>query len=89
VDRLEGRAALAAGDHARAAELLDRATAGFASLSARWEHARTDAFLAEALVEAGRDDDARERLTRARDVLASVGATRDLERWGELSERLR
>src|SRR5918992_5096340 len=49
VDRLEGRAALAAGEYDRAADFLERASSGLAELSARWEGARTDLFLAEAL----------------------------------------
>jgi class 3 adenylate cyclase len=88
LDRLEGRAALEAGDADRAIELLERASAGFVSLSARWEGARTGAFLAEALARRGRDDEARERWTRASVVLAELGATRELERWRPLEERL-
>jgi tetratricopeptide (TPR) repeat protein len=88
VDRLDGRAALAAGDHARAVEVLERARAGFGSLSARWEAARTDGFLAEALAGAGRRADAREHLRRATTVFERLGARRELERSRALAERL-
>ncbi len=48
-DRLEGRAAIAAGDVARAAELLTRAADRFDELGAVWERALTDVDLAAAL----------------------------------------
>jgi hypothetical protein len=46
-DRLEGRAASASGDAARAAELLARSAAGFAVVGARWEEAWSRLLLAE------------------------------------------
>ena len=46
-DRLEGLAAAAAGEVARAAELLGRSADGFAAIGARWEEARTRLMLAE------------------------------------------
>jgi hypothetical protein len=88
LDRLEGRAALAAGDAGRAIESLERAREGFAAVSARWEGARTDAFLAEALAAVGRDDDARARLKFAIEVFEELGATRELRRAAELATRL-
>jgi tetratricopeptide (TPR) repeat protein len=88
IDRLDGRAALAAGDHERAVALLERASDGFASLSARWEEARTHAFLAGALANAGREKDARERLLQATNVFEELGARRELERSRALGDRL-
>jgi class 3 adenylate cyclase len=51
-DRLEGRAAAAAGDVEHAALLLRRSADGFAALSARWEEAWSRLLLAEALLHA-------------------------------------
>jgi hypothetical protein len=89
VDRLEGRAALAAGDPGSAVELLERASDGFASLEARWDRARTDVFLASALADAGRVEEARSRLAAGTAVLEGLDAIRDLERARALAERLR
>jgi hypothetical protein len=88
-DRLEGRAALAAGDPVRAVDLLERASAGFGSLAARWERARTDASLAGALADAGRDDDARVRWRHASAMFEELRAGREIDRWRGLAERLR
>jgi class 3 adenylate cyclase/tetratricopeptide (TPR) repeat protein len=87
VDRLEGRHALAETDHARAVELLERASDGFASLHARWEEARTDRFLADALARAGRAEEARSRLADATTVFEELGAARELERAQVVVER--
>jgi class 3 adenylate cyclase len=88
VDRLEGRHALAEGEPAAAAELLTRASDGFAVLSARWEEARTDALLAGALAQTGRADEARGRLSRATPVFQELGARRELDRAKSLEDRL-
>ncbi len=88
VDRLEGRGALAAGDHRRAVALLERASDDFASLSARWEEARTQTFLAEALAPAGRAAEARARLRSAGEVFERLGARRERERAHALEEAL-
>lgn len=88
LDRLEGRAALAAGDARGAIESLERAREGFAALSARWEGARTDAFLAEALAAVGRDDDAHARLKLATEMFEELGAVGELRRATELAKRL-
>jgi class 3 adenylate cyclase len=88
LDRLEGRAALAAGDARRAIEWLERARDGFAALAARWEGARTDAFLAEALAIAGSDDHARARLKLATEVFEELGAVGELRRAAELAKRM-
>jgi class 3 adenylate cyclase/tetratricopeptide (TPR) repeat protein len=88
VDRLEGRAASAAGDVVGAAGLLERASAGFAALAATWERARTDRALAEALSAAGRYDEARRRLAEADAVFEELRAERELARSRELRRRL-
>jgi class 3 adenylate cyclase len=49
-DRLEGRAAAAAGDVSRASELLARSAEGFAALEARWEEAWSRLLLGELLL---------------------------------------
>jgi class 3 adenylate cyclase len=78
-DRLEGRAAAAAGDVERAALLLRGSAGGFASLGARWEEAWSRLLLAEALLEA----DARlagEELARALPVFEQLRSVREAER---------
>ena len=59
LDRLEGRAALAAGDLEGAIAALDRAADAFGTLGAQWERACTQLSLAEAKLTAGRRDEAR------------------------------
>ena len=87
LDRLEGRRALAEGERA-AASLLERSRDGFASLSARWELARTDRLLAEALAGHGRAEEARAPLTRAAAVFEELGATDELKRARSLADRI-
>ena len=72
-DRLDGRAALASGDTARAAEMLTRARNGFASLGARWEEAVTGLFLGEATGD-------RDQIERSLDVFDELGSIREIER---------
>jgi class 3 adenylate cyclase len=82
-DRLEGRAAAAAGDTARAARLLDRSLAGFAALGARWEEACSRLLLAEILAETdGRR--AERELTAALPVFEKLGSVREAERTRKL-----
>jgi class 3 adenylate cyclase len=88
LERLEGRHALAMGEPQAAAEHLARASDGFASLSARWEGARTDGALAEALAATGRADEARRRLTLAIRVIEDLGVRRDLERARSVEDLL-
>ena len=74
-DRLEGRAAAAAGDVEKAVELLRRSADGFARLGARWEDAWSRLLLAEAITE--------EREQEARLALATferLGSVREAER---------
>jgi hypothetical protein len=81
--RLEGRAAAAAGDGARAAELLAQTADGFAGLGARWEEAWSRLLLAE--VVAG-DDRARagRELAAALPVFERLRSVREVERAGAL-----
>jgi class 3 adenylate cyclase/tetratricopeptide (TPR) repeat protein len=87
-DRLEGRRALAQREWDRAIERLGRAADGFASLEARWEEAQTRLLLAEALLGAGRPDDARGELDRAQPVFQRLTSVRELARDRELRARL-
>ena len=83
LDRLDGRASLAAGNAERATALLERAGDGFAGLGATWERAVTDLDLADALAALGRDEDARAVLANAAPVLEQSGAVIELERVGK------
>jgi tetratricopeptide (TPR) repeat protein len=78
LDRLEGRALLAAGEPNRASERLASASATFSGIGARWEAAGTDVDLAEGL---RHDDPARSTalLRRAEVVFRDLGARRPLE----------
>jgi class 3 adenylate cyclase/tetratricopeptide (TPR) repeat protein len=77
-DRLEGRAAAAGGESARAVELLTRAAARFDELGAVWERALTEADLAAALTSLDRPDEARAVRARARATFEHLGAVTDL-----------
>jgi len=78
-DRLEGRAAAASGDAARASELLARSAEGFAKLEARWEEALSRLLLAEALL--GSDAGGAQReLTSALPVFEALRSAREAER---------
>jgi class 3 adenylate cyclase len=82
-DRLEGRAALAAGRAADAVALLTRARDLFAELDADWEGARTDLHLARAILAAdsasAAQPDARVVAQRALEVFERIGALREAE----------
>jgi hypothetical protein len=85
--RLQGRAALAAGDVATAVERLTSARDVFASCEAGWETACTELALAEAL--AGEDVDAAlAALRRAIPPLEAAGAIRELGVARRLNARL-
>jgi len=88
LDRLEGRAALAAGDTSRAVGTLAAASTAFEGLGARWEKACTDLSLAEALIAADRRGEARERLHRASEVFEDLRSIREIQRSRELSAKL-
>ena len=84
--RLEGRAAAAAGEPDRAAELLRRAADGFAGLDATWEAAVTRLDLAHTLL--GADRSAAQLLARdAVQVFDRLGSARELKIAGELLAR--
>jgi tetratricopeptide (TPR) repeat protein len=87
-DWLEGLAALAQERWDDAVRLLGRANAGFAGLEARWDAARTDTALAEALVATGHIDEARERLQRAQATFERLSAINERGRATELLDRL-
>ena len=78
-DRLEGRAAGAAGDVVTGARLLDQSAQGFAALGAAWEEARSRLLLAELVV----GSDARraeQELSCALRVFERLGSVREAER---------
>ncbi len=78
-DRLEGQAALAAGQVEEAIEHLGRARMTFTELGAIWERARTEQALSRALQAAGRTNDASEATQAALGTFEGLGATREAE----------
>jgi class 3 adenylate cyclase len=87
-DRLEGQAALAAGDAAGAAELLARSREGLAGLGARWEAARVDLSLAEAQEASGDRGAATIRLREALSLFEEIGSIRERDRARKMLDRL-
>ena len=87
-DRLEGLAALTEERWDDAVRLLGRAGAGYAGLEARWDEARTDMALAEALVATGHTAEARVRLQRASETFERLSAVSEGSRASELLDRL-
>ncbi len=83
-DRLEGQAALHAGDVEQAARSLTAASEGFARLEARWEQACSDLSLGEALLCDRRPEEAGRRLRWAAAVFEEVGSLRELAHAREL-----
>jgi len=88
LDRLEGRTAVATGEPERGVELLRVSSAGFSNLQARWERACTDLWLADALLQVGRGDEARARLDEAIEVFEELRSLREIERSRELLAKL-
>jgi class 3 adenylate cyclase len=88
LDRLEGRAAVAAGDAEGGREILERARVEFAELGAMWERARTELDIAYVLSGLGRDDESRTTLDAASPDLERAGALIELERLGSLRSRV-
>jgi hypothetical protein len=78
-DRLEGRAAAAAGETERAAALLRRSAEGFAGLGARWEEAWSRLLLGEVLVGGERQPAGRE-LAGALLVFQQLGSVTEAKR---------
>jgi tetratricopeptide (TPR) repeat protein len=79
-DRLEGRAALAAGEADRAIPLLEAARAVFADRQVPWERGLSDLDLARAHTQLGRRDAARATLTSALEAFEALRAARDVAR---------
>ena len=86
-DRLEGLASIAAGDTEIGLDLLRRARATHLSLEAAWDRARTEIVLADALVAAGRKDEAAEAAGTALATLATLPAPVEIERAKDLLAR--
>ncbi len=86
-DRLEGQAALAAGDTAAGLDGLRRARATFDRVEAAWDRARTEFVLAEALIEAGRKDEAAEVAAAALATVSGLEAPLEIARAADLVER--
>jgi hypothetical protein len=78
-DRLEGRAAAARGDVAKATELLGRSAEGFAALEARWEEACSRLLLVEVLLGSDKQT-AEQELRTALPVFKRLGSVREVER---------
>ena len=87
-DRLEGRAALARGEPEAAITPLEVASAGFDSAGARWERARTDLDLADALLAVGDAAAASPRLDGAARTFEELRSVRELARARDLLARL-
>ena len=87
-DRLAGRAARASGDVPAALDALARAVTGFAAIGARFEAAATELDLVDALVAAGRTEEAGPVLARAARVVDGLGAWRESARASALQARL-
>lgn len=90
-DRLEGQAALAAGDGRTAVELLARSRHGLDGLGAQWEAARVDLSLAEAestTSTTGQRESATVRLRSALELFDKLGSLRERDRARELLDGL-
>jgi hypothetical protein len=87
LDRLEALVRVWQGDDSGLDQLRD-AREGLDGLGARWEVARTDLWLAEALGQRGVTDEARERLARAQMVFDELRSIAELERARELEKGL-
>ena len=82
-DRLEGQAALAAGEPERAARLLERAQDTFTRLEVPWERARTELSLTRAFLAAGRETAATAKAATAAkaafETFSALGAPVEIE----------
>jgi class 3 adenylate cyclase/DNA-binding SARP family transcriptional activator len=78
-DRLEGRAAHAAGDATRAVELLARSAKGFAGVETRWEEAWSRLLLAEVVVGSDRRR-AEVEVAKALPVFEPLGSVQETAR---------
>ncbi len=87
-DRLEGLVALNEDRFDDAVTLLGHASAGYAGIEARWDEARCDLALAEALIATGHADEARVRLQRAGATFERLSAVNEGARASALLEGL-
>jgi class 3 adenylate cyclase len=78
-DRLEGQAALAAGESERAAHLLETARDTLIRLEVPWERARTELSLARAYLAAGRGTEAATVVGAALETFSALGAQVEIE----------
>ncbi|MDQ2933838.1 MAG: hypothetical protein M3R49_02460, partial [Chloroflexota bacterium] len=78
-DRLQGQAALAAGEHERAMRLLGAARDGFTRLEVPWERARTELSLAQAYLAAGSGTKAATTVRAALETFSALGAQVEIE----------
>jgi hypothetical protein len=76
--RLEGRAAAARDDPARAGELLSSAADGFTRLEAMWEAAVTELDVARVLMTSGAEDRAHSMAEGSASVFEELGSVREL-----------
>ncbi len=86
-DRLEGQAALAAGDYERASGLLEAARATFTRLEVPWERARTELALAQAYAAAGRGTEAAATARSALATFSSLRAPAEIEQSAAMVAR--
>lgn len=84
LDRLEARAALAAGDLDLGLAMLELARAGFVELGAAWERAVTELDVAQTLIAEGRTGEARSALEAAAPDIERAGALDEIERLRNL-----
>ena len=78
-DRLEGQAALAAGEHERATRLLEAARDAFTRLEVPWERARTEVSLAGAYLLSGNRTLAATAARAALETFRALGAPIEIE----------
>ncbi len=84
-DRLEGTAAIAAGDLEAGIDHLTRARETFSRLEAAWERARTEIVLADALMASDRMPEATAVASGALETVSGLAAPREIERATELA----
>ncbi len=88
LERLRAAARLRAGDPSRALSGLAGSREAFDSLGMRWEVARTDLWMAEALLEMGNQLEARSALETALPILETLGSLIEIDRSRTLLDRL-
>lgn len=85
--RLEGQIAFARGDLDPAVDRLALSVEGFTRLDALWESAWSRLLMAEALLEAGRLEEAADASSHALVVLRNLGSVEELDRAGIVHTR--